>query len=180
MLCSHMANLLFLAKPKLEIRHAIAEIGRRLVQAHGLRGHLMDAGRLHMTLAAAWAEHLSLQEAIWRAQALAIEVRAAACPACFDVVGSFRNHDRYPFVLRGEGMIELADFRAHLRRVMQRAGFAVSAGFTPHMTVMWADRCVEDNPIAPICWPIEDFELVLSADGDHIELGRWPLTSSMH
>jgi hypothetical protein len=44
------------------------------------------------------------------------------------------------------------------------------------MTLIWADRRVEDNPIAPISWPIEDFELVLSAGGDHIQLGRWPLT----
>ena len=59
---------------------------------------------------------------------------------------------------------------------MQRAGFAVSSGFTPHMTLMWADRRVEDYPIAPITWQVRDFELVLSADGDHIQLGRWPLT----
>ena len=52
---------------------------RALSQAHGLQGHVMDAGRLHLTLAAAWAEHLSLQEAIWRAQILGHEVRGAAC-----------------------------------------------------------------------------------------------------
>jgi 2'-5' RNA ligase len=135
----------------------------------------MDAGRLHLTLAAAWAEHLSLQEAIWRAQNLAMQIRGAACSACFDVTGSFRSSGRYPFVLRGEGMIELADFRAYLRKRMQRAGFAVASGFMPHMTLIWADRCVEDNPIAPIAWRVSDFELVLSADGDHIHLGRWPL-----
>jgi 2'-5' RNA ligase len=136
----------------------------------------MDAGRLHLTLAAAWAEHLSLQEAIWRAQNLAIEIRGTACLACLDVTGSFRSGDRFPFVLRGEGMTELADFRAYLRRCLQRAGFAVGSGSKPHMTLIWADRRVEDNPIAPVSWPVEDFELVLSADGDHIQLGRWALS----
>lgn len=171
-----MASLFFANKPAPDLRAAIAEMAQRLARVHDLKGHLMDAGRLHMTMAAAWAENLSLPEAIWRAQHVAMEIRAPACAACFDLVGSFRNRDRHPFVLRGGGMTGLARLRARLREAMQRAGFAVSSSFTPHMTLMWADRCVEDNPIAPISWPVEDFELILSADGDHIQLGRWPLT----
>jgi 2'-5' RNA ligase len=171
-----MVSLFFANKPRFEVRHAIAEMGQGLIAAHGLQGHVMDAGRLHLTLAAAWAEHLSLQEAIWRAQNLATQIRGAACLARFDVTGSFRSGDRFPFVLRGEGMRELLDFRAYLRGCLQRTGFAVASGFTPHMTLIWADRRVEDNPIAPISWRLEDFELVLSADGDHIQLGRWALS----
>jgi 2'-5' RNA ligase len=170
-----MVGLFFANKPKFEVRLAIAEMGQGLIAAHGLQGHVMDAGRLHLTLAKARAEHLSLQEAIWRAQNLAMQIRGAACLASFDVTGSFRSGERFPFVLRGDGMTELADFRAYLRGRMQCAGFAVVSGFTPHMTLIWSDRRVDDNPIAPISWPVEDFELVLSADGDHIQLGRWPL-----
>ena len=172
-----MVSLFFANKPSFEVRLAIVETGQSLIQAHGLQGHVMDAGRLHLTLAAAWAEHLSLQEAIWRAQSLAMTVRAARLPVCFDVTGSFRGTDRHPFVLRGsQGLGELVGFRDRLRAAMRQSGFAVSSGFTPHMTLMWADRCVEDYPIAPIAWQVRDFELVLSADGDHIQLGRWPLT----
>ena len=184
MLRSCVTSLFFAAKPAPEMRLAIAALGQRLIRAHGLQGHVMDANRLHLTLATAWADHLSLQEAIWRAQMLAAGIGGAACSACFDVVGSFRNPDRHPFVLRGEGMDALAGFRARLRAAMQRAGFAVSSGFNPHMTLMWADRAVEDHPVAPISWPVEDFELILSSGGNHIRLGRWPLispsTSSAH
>ena len=63
-----MVRLFFANKPSSEVRLAIAQMGQGLIAAHGLQGHVMDAGRLHLTLAAAWAEHLSLQEAIWRAQ----------------------------------------------------------------------------------------------------------------
>lgn len=175
-----MTSLFFAAKPAPDMRLAIAALGERLARAHGLQGHMMDAGRLHVTLAAAWAGHLSLQEAIWRAQMLGAEVRGAAGSVCFDLAGSFRNPERHPFVLRGEGMAQLADFRARLRGAMQRAGFAVSSGFTPHMTLMWADRWIEDHPVAPISWPVEDFELVLSTGGTHVRLGRWPLTWSKH
>src|SRR5262249_19695310 len=119
-------------------------------------------------------------EAIWRAQSLAMSLamKGPPVPAHFDVVGSFRNHDRHPFVLGGDAMSGLADFRDRLRQAMRGAGFAVSFGFTPHITLLWADRCVEDDyPVAPISWLVADFVLVLSADGDHIQLGRWPLTS---
>lgn len=172
-----MASLFFAHKPALETRLAIAEFGQGLIRAHRLQGHVMDAGRLHVTLAAASAQQPSLQEAIWRARMLAAEIQGAACHICFNVAGSFRNPDRYPFVLRGEGMTQLANFRARLCETMRRAGFAVSSGFSPHMTLIWADRRVEDNPIVPISWPIEDFELVLSAEGHHIQIGRWRLTS---
>jgi 2'-5' RNA ligase len=177
LLCSGVVNLFFAAKPAPEVRLAIAELGQGLIRAHGLRGHVMDAGRLHVTLAGAWAEHLPLSDAIWRVQMVAARIQGVACHACFDVVGSFRNRDRHPFVLRGEGMAELASLRAQLREALQRAGFAISSGYAPHMTLIWADRCVADNPIAPISWPVEDFELVLSTGGNHIRIGRWRLTS---
>ena len=169
-------RLFFANKPSLELRLALAEFGGRLCRAHGLEGLSIDPGRLHVTLASAWAGHLSLPEAIWRAQALAMTMRAPSLVARFDLTGSFRGRDRHPFVLRGsEGLAELADFRERLWAAMRRSGFAVSSSFTPHMTLMWADRCVEDHPIAPIAWQVRDFELVLSADGDHIQLGRWSL-----
>lgn len=169
-------RLFFANKPKAELRLALAEFGGQLCRAHRLEGSLVDAGRLHVTLAAAWAEHLSLQEAIWRAQTLAMTFRSAPLSARFDFTGSFRGTDRHPFVLRGsEGLADLEAFRDRLRGAMRRSGFAVSTSYTPHMTLMWADRCVEDYPIAPIVWQVSDFELVLSAGGDHIQLGRWPL-----
>jgi 2'-5' RNA ligase len=175
-------NLFFAALPPPEARPVIAALGRRLQKAHGLRGALIDEGRLHVTLASAQAPQLSLQEAIWRAQTLAMEIRATPLPARFDVAGSFRGKDRYPFVLRGRGMTQLAGFRDYLRQAMQSAGFAVSSSYTPHITLLWADRCVEEEyPVAPICWQVSDFVLVMSVVGDseHIQLGRWSLTSPL-
>jgi 2'-5' RNA ligase len=171
-----MASLLFASKPALKARFAIHDLAERLIGAHGLRGHRMDPGRLHLTLASAVAPHLSLQESIWRAQMLASAMRGAPMPVSLQIAGSFRSGDRKPFVLRGEGLTELAAFRARLREAMHGCGFPRGGSFTPHVTLIWADRCVEEAPVAPVSWTIEDFELVLSADGDHIQLGRWPLT----
>jgi 2'-5' RNA ligase len=171
-----MARLFFANKPALETRFAIHDMAGRLISARGLKGHRMDPGRLHLTLASAVALHMSLQEAIWRAQMLAAAMRGAPMPVTLQISASFRSGARRPFVLRGERLAELAAFRARLRGAMQGCGFPVASHFTPHVTLIWADRCVEEAPVAPVSWMIEDFELVLSADGDHIQLGRWPLT----
>ena len=60
---------------------------------------------------------------------------------------------------------------------MMRAGFTVERSFTPHLTLLWADRCVEAYPIAPITWTVRDFVLVLSLPGQsrHIHVGHWQL-----
>jgi 2'-5' RNA ligase len=172
-------RLFFALKPPREQSSAIAALGQHLTKAHGLRGRPVGPGHLHVTLAGAWAEHLTLPEAIWRAQALAMPLAAElrGLPVRFDFTGSFAGPDRHPFVLRGaDGLAELAAFRARLRRAMLGAGFSVPSSFTPHMTLIWGDRCVEDYPVAPITWLVSDLLLILSADGDHIQLGRWRLT----
>lgn len=171
-----MTSLFLANKPSLKTRLAIHDMADRLIDAHRLKGHRMDPGRLHLTLASVAAPHMSPQEAIWRTQMLATAMRGAPMPVTLRISGSFRSGERKPFVLRGETLTELAAFRARLQAAMRGCGFPVASSFTPHITLIWTDRCVEEAPVAPISWLIEDFELVLSADGDHIQLGRWPLT----
>jgi 2'-5' RNA ligase len=80
--------------------------------------------------------------------------------------------------LRGEdGLKPLIGFQQQLREQMARAGFAVRRNYTPHITLLWADRCIDEYPIAPIGWTVRDFVLVMSHVGasQHIHLGRWRL-----
>ena len=60
---------------------------------------------------------------------------------------------------------------------MVRGGFAVPHSYTPHVTLLWADRSVEEYPIAPIAWDVREFSLVLSVQGwsRHIDVARWSL-----
>jgi 2'-5' RNA ligase len=46
--------------------------------------------------------------------------------------------------------------------------------FTPHVTLLYAEREVEENPIEAIRWTVNDFVLVQSLRG-HRFLARWPL-----
>jgi 2'-5' RNA ligase len=46
--------------------------------------------------------------------------------------------------------------------------------FTPHVTMLYAERRVEECPIEPIRWMVNEFVLIHSRNG-HTHLARWPL-----
>ncbi|HVW72217.1 MAG TPA: 2'-5' RNA ligase family protein [Rhizomicrobium sp.] len=171
-------KLFFAVRPDDEASMAIQSLGARLKSAHRLRGRVIAPQRLHNTLAAVH-DSGAISENIARAKAIGDRLRHRGFAVRFDWTGSFQGHDRgHPFVLRGgEGLEPLSEFRATLRIQMQRAGFAVDQSFTPHVTLLWADRCVEDYPVAPICWTVREFVLVASLQGHsrHIDIARWTL-----
>jgi 2'-5' RNA ligase len=188
LLCSFMGpafpavssvHLFFAVLPPREAGPAIARLGQSLQQAHHLRGHRIGQDRLHLTLAPVFATGRALADTIARAKSVAAGIRHGRFPLCLEWSESFRlRRSHHPFVLRGDlGVRPLAELRREIRAEMVRAGFSVEASFTPHVTLLWADRCVEANPIAPIHWTVRDFALVLSVVGQsrHIHVGRWPL-----
>ena len=46
--------------------------------------------------------------------------------------------------------------------------------FMPHVTLLYAERSVEEHPIEPIRWTVNEFVLIHSMHG-HVHLARWPL-----
>jgi 2'-5' RNA ligase len=144
-----------------------------------LRGQRIGPDRLHVTLAPVFAPGRSLPDTLARAKAMAAEIQWESLPVCFEWSEGFRlRRNRHPFVLRGDqGVRPLTELRQQIRAQMMRAGFPVERNFTPHVTLLWANRPVEANPIAPIHWTVRDFVLVLSVVGEarHIHVGRWPL-----
>jgi 2'-5' RNA ligase len=78
-----------------------------------------------------------------------------------------------------EGLRELRRFRRMLGAAMTRKGLRRRAAgdFTPHVTLLYDRREVEELPIEPISWTVRDFVLVHSRQG-HLHLARWPLRVS--
>lgn len=175
-------NLFFAILPPDGVRTVIAGLGGHLQRTHRLQGRLITSDCLHNTLASVHDEHGALQDSIARARSIAARIRYAPFPVRFDQTQSFRQRSgRHPFVLSGgEGLAPLMAFRQMLASQMRADGFEVSRSYTPHLTLLWADRCVGDYPVYPICWTAEDFVLVLSRVGQsqHTHLGRWPLQYS--
>jgi 2'-5' RNA ligase len=171
-------NLFFALTPPDAVRPAMERLGGTLQRAHRLRGRRITKDRLHNTLAAVH-DVGSLTENIERAKRIGARIRYPSFPVRFEWTGSFKvGQARYPLVLRGEdGLKPLIAFQQEVCSQMSRAGFAVARNYTPHVTLLWADRCVEEYPIAPIGWTVQDFILVLSLIGQsrHIRVARWQL-----
>jgi 2'-5' RNA ligase len=171
-------KLFYAVRPDEAAAAEIERLSGRLRTAHRLRGRPIARPRLHNTLALVH-DTGSLRDNIARAKAIGDRLWHRSFSVCFDWTGSFKGKgSAHPFVLRGEqGLAPLLDFREVLRAQMLRAGFGVDPAFTPHVTLVWADRCVEDYPIAPIGWTVRDFVLTASVQGcsRHIEVARWPL-----
>jgi 2'-5' RNA ligase len=96
----------------------------------------------------------------------------------FDRSASFRGRPgSRPFVLVGDkGVEQLRSFRRTLGVALAERGLRRLAkrDFTPHVTVLYADRSVEEHPIVPIGWTVNEFVLIHSLRG-HTHLARWPL-----
>ena len=174
-----LINLFFAALPPDPIRPVMEMLGRTVRKAHGLRGRLIAKECLHNTLAAVQDPRYPLRKNIERAKSVGDRIRHPSFSVRYEWTGSFDVHrDRYPLVLRGDaGLQPLVSFQRELGTQMKRAGFGVAGRYTPHVTLLWADRPVADYPIAPIAWTVTDFVLVASGVGKsrHIHVARWPL-----
>lgn len=96
----------------------------------------------------------------------------------FDRSASFRGRaGNRPFVLIGDdGMDRLRRFRKTLGLAMAENGLKRLANrdFTPHITLLYAERNIEEHPIEPIGWTVNELVLIHSMQG-HAHLARWPL-----
>jgi RNA 2',3'-cyclic 3'-phosphodiesterase len=148
-------------------------LSRILRGAHGFDCEPVEAGRLHVTLffLGGWSEQM-----VRLAREAANHVRTSAFEASFDRAMSFRGSDsRHPLVLVGDdGLRRLKSFRQGLGAALAEKGLRRLArrDFTPHITLMYGEREVDEYPIEPVCWTVNEFVLIHSLDG-HACLGRW-------
>lgn len=168
-------SLFFAIFPRPEDAAAIAALGARLDERHGLKGTLTEAHRLHVTLHA-----LGDRDTVPPAKVQdALEAAATLATPSFDVV--FDQAMTYAkskaFVLcGGDGVAALAEFRQRLGEALADAGFKPERSFTPHMTVAYTKLKVDRHTIDPIRWRAGSFALIEShvGEGIHEVIGQWP------
>jgi len=77
-----------------------------------------------------------------------------------------------------DGVFGLLVLQHRLGRVMENAGLGrANPHYTPHMTLLYGDRFVADEPVKPIRWAVHEFVLVHSLLGRsrYNVLARFPL-----
>lgn len=162
-------------------RPLIADHINCLREIHSLRGKSLAPSCLHMSL-----HSLGIHDGV--PPALVTKVNAAmttvAVPpfeVTFESALSFSNKRwTKPVVLRAGGdMTALLEFHRVLGVAMIRAGLGrhVMQYFTPHMTLLYDRRVVDEHAIATFGWTVTDVVLVhsLIGQGRHIHLARWAL-----
>ena len=168
-------RLFFAAVPGAAVAAQIHRRAAILKCAHKLRGRLIEPECLHVTLFFLG----SLPEQCLRmACEAAADVRIEPFEVSFDRSLTFRGKPgNHPFVLVGDdGVRQLTLFRTMLGAAMTRKGLRrrANTNFTPHVTLLYDAHRVEEYPIEPISWTVNEFVLIRSING-HIHLARWPL-----
>jgi 2'-5' RNA ligase len=168
-------KLFFAVVPDATTAERIYRLAGILNRAHRFSGKLIEPRCLHVSLffLGEFDEQL-----IRIASDAAAKVRAQPFEIWFDRSASFLGRPgNRPFVLIGDdGLQELRALRRTLGAALTRTGLRRLAkrDFAPHVTLFYADHSVEEYPIEPIRWTVNEFVLVHSLGG-HRHVARWPL-----
>lgn len=168
-------RLFFAVLPDANTAVRIQRLAHALKCAHKFDRKIIEPQLLHVSLffLGEWSEQI-----VRIACKAAAEVRVQPFQLWFDRSASFRGRPgSRPFVLVGdEGVKRLRSFRRALGIALAEKGLRRLAirDFTPHVTVLYSDRNVDEHPIEPIGWTVSEFVLIHSMRG-HVHLAHWPL-----
>jgi 2'-5' RNA ligase len=174
-------RLFFSIFPDASATARMAQLARDLRCRHRLKGQPLLRARFHSSLYG-FDRHASAS----------LPVRAKACEAAalvtappfrvsFNCAKSFSGSaGNHPLVLTGDdGVVGLTMLYSSLCLALRAVGFrpAAISSFTPHVTLLYADRRVDEQEVEPITWTAREFVLVLSLIGrtKHVPLDRWAL-----
>ncbi|SRR6266496_5022556 len=172
---SSSGRLFLAAVPDAGTAERIHRLAGVLKRAHKFDGKLIAPERLHISLF--FLGGLPERHILAACEA-ATELWTEPFEVSFDRTASFRGRPgNRPFVLIGEsGLRRLESFRRMLGAELTRSGLrqVANTNFTPHVTLLYDGRSVDEHPIQPIFWTVTQFVLIRSMKG-HDYLARWPL-----
>jgi RNA 2',3'-cyclic 3'-phosphodiesterase len=158
--------------------YRLASIVKR---ARGFKGGLIGPERLQVSLVSfGWWDDRA-EKTITTVDRAAAELKVLPFEVTLDRTMSFSNRpDNHAFVLMGSGGVDrLRAFHALFGVTLTRSellcrGHTIS---TPHVTLLYDKRVVDEQPIEPISWAVREFVLIRSLRGQtrHIDLARWQL-----
>ncbi|RZL64538.1 MAG: hypothetical protein EOP81_08270 [Variovorax sp.] len=142
-------------------------------------GHRVGLAQLHASLHALDRKAGALHDVLAAGCRAAAGLELKAFPVCFDALFQFKEG---PIVLRGsDGVAPLVDLHRSLGLALRAAGFSVSLGSTPHISLIYprTHAPVELPVIDPVSWTVDHLVLIHSRFGltAHHELARWPLVA---
>jgi RNA 2',3'-cyclic 3'-phosphodiesterase len=173
-------TIFFAVQPPPFTASSISRLAWHLRDKHRLTGRPVRPECLHVSLLFAGYHGRMLPETLNAVCQAAATIAMPRFRVGVDWVASFRSRRDRPLVLRGDdgvsGLIALRD-----RLVAATIGVpgipAARSEFTPHVTLLYDQRDVREEPVEEIGWPVGEFVLIRSLFGRsrHIVLTSWPL-----
>lgn len=178
---AHADRIFFAVQPPPFTACSISRLAWHLRDKHRLTGKPLRPERFHASLLFAGYHGRMRPETLGALRQAAATIATPRFRVGFDWAGSFRNRGKRPLVLCGDdgvgGLIALRD-RLVAATIDIPGGIpAAQRGFTPHLTLLYDERDIREEPVEEISWLVSEFVLVRSLFGQsrHIVLGRWPL-----
>jgi RNA 2',3'-cyclic 3'-phosphodiesterase len=171
--CGDGGRLFFAAVPDFDTAAKIHRLAGILKRAHRFRRELIAPEHLHVSLL--FLGHWSEQVARSACEAVA-GVKMIPFEVSFDRTASFRGGpgNRPLVLLGGETSDRLKSLGHRLGAAIAEKGMGRRAvrDFTPHVTLLYGERAIEEYPIEPIRWTVNEFVLIHSLQG-HVHLAHW-------
>jgi 2'-5' RNA ligase len=169
--------LFFALLPDMQDAAMIAALGERMNSQHVLKGTLVEAHRLHVTLFDLGDYVQVPADKVAQASNAAASVPMPAFDVAFEKSMSYAKGALVLCADDEESVSALRAFRQRLGEALADAGLKPSRSFAPHMTVAYARRKLEKHALeAPVRWTAGSLVLIDShvGEGVHEVLGRWP------
>jgi len=167
----------FLAvKPDAAVVGRIGDAASCLVRENQLTGNPLKLENFHISLPLIWKDADFPADLAEIVSAQVQAVRMSPFEIVLDMAMSFPQPGRHVLVLGiMRSIANIYDLNRKL--VFAMGSKAGRPSFTPHMTVFYADRPIEKQPVKPIGWTVREFVLIHSfvGLGRHEIVGRWPL-----
>jgi 2'-5' RNA ligase len=168
--------LFFSIFPDLAAAVRIANTAEHFRRAYGLKGAPLLTDRFHVTVHGLGNYDGLPRSVVAKAIAAGTAVTSMPFEVAFDRITSFAGSNAL-VLCGGDGVDGLAMFHQSLAIAMWNSGLCASLQFTPHITLLYDGRRIEEQFIEPIRWTVREFVLVHSLHGrtKHISLERWHL-----
>jgi 2'-5' RNA ligase len=170
-------KLFFAILPGLADAERISKLGASLDLQYGIGGQPLRTDRLHITLQVLGEYDERPESDIAMARQAADAVVADAFDVEFDRAMTFRTPSN-PYVLRvGDCTEQIEAFWLNLGIEISNIRPFKRPPFTPHMTLSYKGRHMEEHAVEPLRWTAREFVLINSHVGDtyHEPVGHWPL-----
>jgi len=178
---AHTDRIFFAVRPPPATASSISRLAWHLRDKHRLTGKPLRPECFHASLLFAGYHGRMRPETLGALRQAAATIAMPRFRVRFDWVSSFRNRGNRPLVLSADdGASGLIALRDRLVAATIDIPGSIPAGrreFTPHLTMLYDEHDIREEPVEEVSWVVNEFVLIRSlfGQGRHIVLGRWPL-----